>query len=71
MLETEVTRKIVFDGTNWQVHIHNKPVGPHCNEKEASSHLAWMNNGALQDMMNVLCDIIEKAFAEREKENNG
>ena len=69
MLETEVERKIQFDGTNWHIWVLNKKIGPPRTKTEAASHLKWLNEGALQAMLDVVADIIEKAFDEKEQRN--
>ena len=69
MLETEVDRKIQFDGSNWHVWVLNKKIGPPRTKTEAASHLKWLNDGALQDLLDVVTDIIEKAFTEKEIAN--
>lgn len=66
MLETEVKREIRFDGTNWYVYVLNKKVGPPRTKVEATDHLKWLNDGGLQDLLNVMVDIIDKAFKEKE-----
>ena len=70
-METEVRREIEFDGTNWYVKILGKKVGPPRTKTEAKDVLKWFNEGGLQDMLNVVTDIIEKAFKEEEARNNG
>ena len=69
VLETEIDRKIQFDGTNWHVWVYNKKIGPPITKAEAANHLKWLNDGAHQDLININCDIIEKAFDERERAN--
>lgn len=69
-METEVHREIKFDGTNWHVYILGKKVGPNCTKVEATDKLKWLNDGALQDLMDVMCDIVEKAFREEDERKN-
>jgi hypothetical protein len=56
-LELDLSSKIQFDGTSWHVWIDR--------------NLKWLNDGALQDILGLVPDIVERAFAEKEKANNG
>lgn len=68
-LETDISRKIQFDGTNWHVWVDNKKTGPPITKLEAASHLKWLNDGAHQDLMDGTCDLIDRAFKEQEQKN--
>jgi hypothetical protein len=69
MLETEVSRGIEFDGTNWYVKVLGKKVGSGMNKDHADIVLWWINAGGLQGLLDVVTDIIEKAFDEKERKN--
>lgn len=69
MLETDVDLKIQFDGNAWHVWVLNRKIGPPRTKTEAAAHLKWLKDGALQDMLHVITDIVEQAFDERERKN--
>ena len=70
MLETDVERSIVHDGTRYYIEILGRQVGPKMRTQEAATDiLNWINANGLQDMIHVVADIIEKAFAEEEAAN--
>jgi hypothetical protein len=70
-LELDLSSKIQFDGTSWHVWIDGKKIGPNRTKIEAERNLKWLNDGALQDILGLVPDIVERAFAEKEKANNG
>ena len=67
MLETDVEYNTEFDGTAWHMSLLDKPGGPGMTADQAGVVLWWFSNGGLQFTMNVLCDVVEKAFKELEK----
>jgi len=70
MLETEVERRIVHDGTRYHIEILGKQIGPKMRTQEtATDILNWINADGLQDLIRVVADIIEKAFTEKEIAN--
>ena len=71
-METDVPRKLVFDGTNWHVEVLDKQIGPmRLAKRDIDIIFKWLNDGALQDMLDVMTNIIEKAFREKEIRQNG
>ena len=70
-LEIDLSNKIQFDGTGWHVWVDEKKIGPRLTKVEAASHLKWFNDGALQDILGIVPDIVERAFTEKEIRQNG
>jgi hypothetical protein len=69
MLETDVSFKNEFDGSDWHVNLDDKVGGPGMNSETAGKVLWWLGNGGLQFILDVKVDLAEKAFREREMEN--
>ena len=68
-LDIELDRKIQFDVINWNVWIDNKKIRPNMTKVEAQTFLQTLNDGALQDILGLVPDIVERAFVEQEKRN--
>ena len=69
MLETDVYRGIQFDGINWYMKILDKVGGPPLDKETAEKYLEWWNAGGLQFTLDRFCDIVDKAFDEKERAN--
>ena len=69
MLETDVYRGIQFDGTSWHMKLLNKVGGPPLDKETAEKFLEWWNDGGLQFTLDGFCDIVDKAFDEKERAN--
>ena len=66
ILETNVPRRIMFDGHNYYMEILGKRVGPKRSKAFITNVSEWLNAGGMQDMMDVMGSVIDKAFKESE-----
>ena len=62
-------RKIQFDGTSWHVWLDGKKIRPNMTKVEAGKFLTQLNDGALQDILGLVPDLVEQAFDEQERKN--
>jgi hypothetical protein len=68
-MEVEVNTGREFDGTNWYVTIDGTKLGPPLTKVEADDKLKWLRGKTLQQWVDIYSAMIERGFAEREKEN--
>ena len=68
-LRPMLERKIQFDGTNWNVWLDGKKIRPNMTKVEAGKFLTQLNDGALEDILNLVPDLVESAFDEQERKN--
>jgi hypothetical protein len=66
ILNTNVPRRIMFDGHNYYMEILGKRVGPKRSKAFITNVSEWLNAGGMQDIMDVMSDVIDKAFKESE-----
>ena len=66
-MEFTVANKIEFDGTYWNVIIDGHHIGKKYTKTEAQDRLNFlMKDRALQDVLDLYCDLVEKMFKEKE-----